>query len=138
MMTPAEILALPRAQAFAEGHLVPVPPWVRKDMGFPIPVRFTAAAFEALVAYPGPHGGQPDPRTLPRRMERVLAMLKDPVVHLGLEPFRTHKMYIALPDRIGPLRPRPRNGRSMRVVLTLDEEGQETLTILSQYEVLPT
>jgi hypothetical protein len=137
-MSPAEILSLPRAQAFAEGLLVPVAPWIRKSLGLPLPVRFTATAWEALVAYEGPHGGRPDPRAFDRRMERVLSILKEPISTLGLEPFRTHKMHVFLPNWIGPIRPRPKNGLSMRIVLTVDEEGQETLTILSQYEELPT
>jgi hypothetical protein len=112
-MTIAEILALTRAKAFAEGLLIRVASWRRREHRIPFAVRFTPAAWEALVAYRDPRGGEPDARWLDGRVEKVLAALGTAIHSAGVASFRNSTMTVLMPSWVGPIRPR---NASLRVV----------------------
>jgi hypothetical protein len=135
-MTIAEILALPRATAFAEGLLIPVASWRRREHRIPFAVRFTPAAWDALVAYPGPRGGQADPRWLDGRLEKVLAALGTAIHSAGVTSFRDSTMTVLMPPWVGRIRPR---NMSLRVVgiTTCNEEGEDALTVMLPPEAPP-
>jgi hypothetical protein len=136
-MTTAEILSLPRAAAFAQGLLIPVAPWRRKEHKIPLAVRFTPAAWEALIAYPGPRGGEPDPRWLDGRLEKVLAALGTAIHSAGVACFRDATMTVLMPSWVGPIRSRG-TPLHVLVITTRDEEGQDALTVLLPHEAPPT
>jgi hypothetical protein len=132
-MTTADVLSLPRSEAFAQGLLLPVAPWRRRQVGIPFPVRLTVAAWMTLVAFPGVHGGTPDPRTFDTRLDRLLQGLANAIANVGAVTFSERTMHVALPSWIGP----PRSAAhhlSMVVVTNLDEEGQDTLTVMTPLE----
>lgn len=110
------VLALPRAKAFAEGLLVPISPYVRRQASLATPLRFTAAAWRALIADPG--------RPLPRepavrqeRLDRVLAAIRDGLTDCATY-FRHARTFTLIHRRATVL-----------VLASLDEDGADVLTV---------
>jgi hypothetical protein len=128
-MTTADVLALPRDQAFARGLLVPVASWRRRRHQIPFPVRFTPAAWDALVTYAGPRGRVPDAHSTDVRLGRALDALSTAIRNVGVGTFSARMMTVAMPPCIGRFRYAAEPLR-VTVLTTPDEERRDTLTVM--------
>lgn len=135
-----EALSLPRAQAFERGLLVPVSRATRRDHDIPMPIRFTARAWEALVDYSdiGPSGRRhPSPETIRVRLGRVLMSVASAVRgSAGRYLVHNHVLELLLPD-FRELRASAGHCLTVAVILTQDEEGADVLTVLAPEEGTP-
>jgi hypothetical protein len=128
-----QVLALPRATAFDQGLLVPVARWRRERHHIPLPLRFTTQAWEQLVAFRGPRGGQPTTPQLDVRLQRVLTALHTALFQHGTYTAYHERLHVLMPSWLRhsqtPADP------AVDVLISNDDEGTPTLTVLLPNEL---